>query len=82
MPALFERMKGDLRVALVDTLDGVFHGSRCAPLYDWIDAWLARAPRELPEHLRLRIAERRMHALDIDGMRAALASCTAGPLRD
>ena len=82
MPALFERMKGDLRLALIDTLDGVFHGSRCAPLYDWIDAWLARAPRELPEHLRLRIAERRMHALDIDGMRAALASCTAGPLRD
>ena len=73
MAPLFERMDADLRQAVIAALDPVIGEAGVSPLHDWIEDRLANAPHEVPAHLRFRIAERRLHALDLEGMHAALA---------
>ena len=82
MPALFERMDSALRLNLLGTVDPLARNAEAEPLYAWTSAWLDRAPKEVPPHLCFRIAERRMHALDLDGMRAAVAVQPHMPLHD
>jgi len=81
MPALLDRMDSRLRLGLINALLPVGGDVAAAStLDDWIDAWLSRALQEVPEPLRCRIAERRMHALDLPGMHAALAGVAASPI--
>ena len=79
LPAEFERMDRPLRDRLLDT---VAPGAIAAPLEDWMEALLARAPAEVPQNWCFRIAERRMLALDFDGMKRALATQPHTPVHD
>ena len=79
LPALFERMEGALRLEVINTLDPLSTNPEAAPLNEWISAWADRAPREVPLPICYRIAERRMHALDLPGMHAALAGHADSP---
>ncbi len=82
MPALFDRIDNALRLALIDTIDPLEGNPGTSQLYDWMDTWLERNPAEVPRHLCYRIAEKRMHALDIAGMHAALATQAHTPVHD
>ncbi len=79
MPALFEGMESALRKEILNI---AARERVTAPLEAWISAWLARAPAEVPQNWCFRIAERRMHALDFDGMRSVLAAQKHAPLHD
>ena len=81
-PALFTRIEGALRLELINTVDPLASDTDAAPLYDWIGNWLDRTPAEVPFHLCCRVAEKRMHALDLTGMERALAAQARGPLHD
>ena len=80
MPALFERMDSALRLDIINRLDPWSANVEAAPLNDWIAAWLDRAPKEVPLSICYRVAERRMHALDLPGMHAALAGHAGSPV--
>ncbi len=80
MPALFERIDASLQLAVIDTLDQLGNAPGTAPLYAWLGTWINRAPAEVPPHLCFRVAETRMNALDLPGMRAALAIHPATPM--
>ncbi len=73
LPTLFDRMESALRLQLIDHLDPLVVEAGASPLHDWLSDWVDRAPSAPPLHLCYRIAERRMHALDLAGMHAALA---------
>ena len=79
LPALFERIESALRLEVINTLDPLSANPEAAPLNAWISAWADRAPREVPLPICYRIAERRMHALDLPGMHAALAGHADSP---
>ena len=80
MPALFARMDSALRLQIINTLDPLSANVEAAPLNDWIAAWLDRAPGAVPLPICYRVAERRMHALDLPGMHAALAGHAGSPV--
>ena len=73
LPELFERMDGALRASVIRQLDPYSANLAIQPLNEWIDAWAARAPREVPQEIAYRIAERHLNALDLPGLHATLA---------
>ena len=82
LPALFERIESALRLGVIDALDSPEGNPGNAPLYAWLGTWVDRAPAEVPLHLCYRVAEMRMNALDLPGMRAALAMHAATPMHE
>ncbi len=80
LPALFDRMENALRLEVINTLDPLSGNPEAAPLNEWISAWVGRAPTEVPLPICYRIAEQRMHALDLPGMHAALAGHAGSPV--
>lgn len=74
MPALWERMDGELRAHLIDTFTARFILD--TPIWQamtaWFEARLTVAPGEVPPALRMRIAERRLQLGDIAGSEVAL----------
>jgi superfamily II DNA or RNA helicase len=82
MPALFDRMAPALRLHVINIIDPLISGGAAAPLYDWIGQWLDRQPEAVPAHLRHRVAERRLQALDLAGMRNALGPGLSTPMHD
>ena len=82
MPALFEHIDGALRLEVINTLDPFEGNPGVTPLYAWLGTWIDRAPSEVPLHLCYRVADMRLHGLDLPGMRAALSAHPATPIHD
>jgi superfamily II DNA or RNA helicase len=82
VPALWERMDGELRTHLTELFASGFNidAATWRPLVAWFEARLDKAPRDVPPNLRVLIAERRLHAGDMAGCDAALKDLSGAGL--